>query len=65
MSSFAVNYDISQKVFYNFYEMNPFVSSVIDKIRRDVGAHGYEIRRHKKISEQSMKEFEKLLTASV
>lgn len=39
LSSFSVNYDISLSRFYEFYERNPYIASVIDKIRRDVGAH--------------------------
>lgn len=65
LSSFSVSYDISLKVFYDFYERNPYISSVVDKIRRDVGAHGYEIRRFKKASEATMEEFAKLINVSV
>lgn len=65
LSSFSVAYDISLKVFYDFYERNPYISSVVDKIRRDVGAHGYEIRRFKKASEPTMEEFSKLINVSV
>lgn len=65
LSSFSVNYDISLSKFYEFYERNPYIAAVIDKIRRDVGAHWHEIRRHKKVSEDAMKEFAALIKISV
>lgn len=65
LSSFSTTYDTSLTLFYEFYERNPYISSVVDKIRWDVGAHWYEIRRFKKENEAIMEEFSKLINISV
>lgn len=57
--------ETSFKVFYEFYEKNPYISATIGRIQWDVGSHGYEIRTWEKMNKNAMKEFAKLLKVSI
>lgn len=56
-------YSTSLSVFYEFYERNPYVGSVIGRITSDVWAYWYEVRRHKKA--QPTADYQKLISASI
>lgn len=58
---FSALYEINFDTFYRFYEQNPYISSVIDRIRTDVGAFGYEIYDGEKLAANKNQEFEKLI----
>lgn len=58
---FLINYNLSFEVFFTYFKNNPYVASAINKIMRDVAAHGYEIRIGEKAIPKALDEFEALL----
>lgn len=64
IGGFLINYNLSFEVFFTYFKNNPYVSSAINKIMRDVAAHGYEIRVGETIVKNGIEEFEKLLQSS-
>lgn len=51
--------------FFEFYEQNPYIQSVIGRIQGDVWANGFEIRIGEKVNKNALKEWKYLLKASI
>lgn len=57
----SVNYDYSLATYYRFYNDNPYVASVIERLRRDIGAHWFEIRTNNKLNKKAMQQWSEIL----
>ena len=42
---FNVDYKVNKEVFYKFYKRNPYIMSVINKIKTDIWWHGIELQK--------------------
>lgn len=57
---FKITYDFKSDVFFEFYERNPYIQAVINRIKKDIAGNGYALIVKDK--EQDITEFEKLIT---
>lgn len=57
----SINYDYSLATYYKFYNDNPYVASVIERLRRDIGAHWFEIRTGDKLNKKAMQQWSEVL----
>lgn len=65
VSALDQNNEASLKVFYEFFERNPYIAAAVGRIQADVGAHWYEIRKGEKLNKAAQKEFKNMLKASI
>ena len=42
---FSINYSFDNKVLYDFYKLNPYVSACVNKIKTDVWGYGLELQK--------------------
>lgn len=65
VSALDQNNEASLKVFYEFFERNPYIAAAVGRIQSDVWAHGYEIRKGEKLNKAAVKEYKNMLKASI
>lgn len=65
ISALDQNNETTLKVFYEFFERNPYIAAAVGRIQSDVGAHWYEIRKGEKLNKAAQKEFKNMLKASI